>query len=141
MALRLPYRPFMPVSESARKLLETVVSDTILSRAVYFRGSVKPVYVRGCVKLVQTRARISFPKAASENKEILSSNFRNKNMVPSSDPPSSADISLLSQFFDKSSKLVVLTGAGISTECGIPDYRSPSGAYSTGFRPITHQVK
>ncbi|GAA0162553.1 histone modifying enzyme [Lithospermum erythrorhizon] len=38
-----------------------------------------------------------------------------------------------------SKKLVVLTGAGISTESGIPDYRSPNGAYSTGFKPITHQ--
>ncbi|PIA47591.1 hypothetical protein AQUCO_01400315v1 [Aquilegia coerulea] len=32
-----------------------------------------------------------------------------------------------------------MTGAGISTESGIPDYRSPNGAYSTGFKPITHQ--
>uniref|UniRef100_A0A7N0TVB5 NAD-dependent protein deacylase n=1 Tax=Kalanchoe fedtschenkoi TaxID=63787 RepID=A0A7N0TVB5_KALFE len=36
-------------------------------------------------------------------------------------------------------RVVVMTGAGISTECGIPDYRSPNGAYSTGFKPITHQ--
>jgi NAD-dependent deacetylase sirtuin 4 len=33
----------------------------------------------------------------------------------------------------------VLTGAGISTESGVPDYRSPGGAYSSGFRPMTHQ--
>ncbi|XP_039157838.1 NAD-dependent protein deacylase SRT2-like [Eucalyptus grandis] len=37
-------------------------------------------------------------------------------------------------------KLVVLTGAGMSTEYGIPDYRSPNGAYSADYRPITHQA-
>ena len=30
-------------------------------------------------------------------------------------------------------------GAGVSTESAIPDYRSPTGAYSTGFKPMTHQ--
>lgn len=34
--------------------------------------------------------------------------------------------------------LVVLTGAGVSTESGIPDYRSPAGSYSKGHRPMTH---
>lgn len=35
---------------------------------------------------------------------------------------------------------VVLTGAGCSTESGVPDYRGPAGAYTTsGFRPMTHQ--
>ena len=36
-------------------------------------------------------------------------------------------------------QLVVLTGAGCSTESSVPDYRGPQGAYSTGFKPITHQ--
>ena len=36
------------------------------------------------------------------------------------------------------SRLVVLTGAGISTPSGIPDYRSPDGSYSRGHKPITH---
>ncbi|KAJ4715225.1 NAD-dependent protein deacylase [Melia azedarach] len=65
--------------------------------------------------------------------------LRDRKVVPDADPPSIEDINRLYQFFDNSAKVMVLTGAGISTECGIPDYRSPNGAYSSGFRPITHQ--
>ena len=47
-------------------------------------------------------------------------------------------------FIEKSSRgpgqsCVVISGAGCSTESKIPDYRSPNGAYSTGFKPMTHQ--
>jgi len=34
--------------------------------------------------------------------------------------------------------VVVLTGAGISTDSGIPDYRSPTGSYSVGHKPMLH---
>lgn len=34
----------------------------------------------------------------------------------------------------------VITGAGVSTESGIPDYRGPSGRYvQTSKKPMTHQ--
>ncbi len=36
--------------------------------------------------------------------------------------------------------VVVLSGAGLSTESGIPDYRGPSGAYSRNHTPITYQL-
>jgi NAD-dependent SIR2 family protein deacetylase len=41
----------------------------------------------------------------------------------------------LHAFLDRSKRLVVLTGAGCSTDSGIPDYRSPGGAW-TLHKPI-----
>ena len=41
----------------------------------------------------------------------------------------------LGELIDRSQRLVVLTGAGCSTESGIPDYRSPGGAWSR-HKPI-----
>lgn len=35
-------------------------------------------------------------------------------------------------------KVVALTGAGVSTDSGIPDYRGPQGSYSWGHKPMTH---
>ena len=35
-------------------------------------------------------------------------------------------------------QLVAITGAGVSTDSGIPDYRSPAGSYSKGHKPMTH---
>ena len=47
----------------------------------------------------------------------------------------------LSDFAEKireSDEIVVFTGAGISTESGIPDFRSPGGIW-TRYRPVTFQ--
>lgn len=40
-----------------------------------------------------------------------------------------SDLQSLRDFIDRSRNLLVLTGAGCSTESGIPDYRGPSGAW------------
>ena len=45
----------------------------------------------------------------------------------------------LSEFVRKAKRLVVLTGAGCSTESGIPDYRSPGGAW-TRHKPIQYSA-
>src|ERR1051325_3069524 len=45
----------------------------------------------------------------------------------------------LADFLDRSRRLVVLTGAGCSTESGIPDYRSPGGAW-TRHKPIYYSA-
>lgn len=40
------------------------------------------------------------------------------------------DTERLAQLIDESSRIVVFTGAGVSTESGIPDFRSPGGLWS-----------
>ena len=44
----------------------------------------------------------------------------------------------LARFIADAHRLVVFTGAGVSTESGIPDFRSPGGRWST-YRPVTIQ--
>lgn len=47
-------------------------------------------------------------------------------------------ITRLRQMVDEAQKVVAFTGAGISTECGIPDFRSPGGLW-TKLRPIAFE--
>jgi len=49
--------------------------------------------------------------------------------------PASDDLSRLRDLIDGARTVVPFTGAGISTECGIPDFRSPGGIW-TKLRPI-----
>ena len=58
-------------------------------------------------------------------------------MTMGSDSPNGS-ILQLKEFLSRSRRVVVFTGAGISTESGIPDFRSPGGIWSK-YRPIEYQ--
>jgi NAD-dependent deacetylase len=45
------------------------------------------------------------------------------------------DVERLRSMIEESKRGVVFTGAGISTESGIPDFRSPGGIW-TQYKPI-----
>jgi len=62
----------------------------------------------------------------------------NEIYVPPYEKPLSDQINKLQEFISNSKRLFILTGAGISTESGIPDYRSEGvGLYArTTNRPM-----
>lgn len=57
--------------------------------------------------------------------------------VPAAPPP--ADAAALRRFLDRHRRLFVLTGAGISTGSGIPDYRDADGAWKRP-QPVSYQA-
>ena len=62
--------------------------------------------------------------------------------VPKHKTVEEEDIQRVQDFVTEAQNLLVITGAGISTESGIPDYRSEGvGSYATSTkRPIQHKV-
>ncbi|HET9659662.1 MAG TPA: NAD-dependent deacylase [Thermomicrobiales bacterium] len=52
-----------------------------------------------------------------------------------SSEPAAEQIAELARLLKTAGRVVVLTGAGISTESGIPDYRGPNGIWATGKPP------
>ncbi|GJQ78198.1 putative NAD-dependent protein deacylase [Trypoxylus dichotomus] len=64
----------------------------------------------------------------------------NFNFIPKHLPVEKTSINLLKEFINNSKRLLVLTGAGISTESGIPDYRSEEvGLYArSNHKPIQY---
>lgn len=91
---------------------------------------------------LQNRRKCSFSKRFSSNAVAEESGeCSHTAYVPVSNPATGEDVEKLQEFVDRSSRIFVLTGAGISTESGIPDYRSKDvGLYDrVNHRPMQHQ--
>lgn len=52
--------------------------------------------------------------------------------------PPAADNAAIAAWISRSARVVAFTGAGISTESGIPDFRSPGGVWSK-YQPVYYQ--
>lgn len=52
--------------------------------------------------------------------------------------PHQDEVQSLADYLKKYSRTVVVTGAGVSTSSGIPDYRGPQGSYKRGHKPMVH---
>ena len=63
----------------------------------------------------------------------------NPSPAPDVPPVTQADLDRLVTFLQEHRNVLVITGAGCSTESNIPDYRGPQGAYTSGFKPMFHQ--
>jgi hypothetical protein len=89
--------------------------------------------------------RTSFVEAApapTDAPEAPNSSVRPPGLAaaaPAAEPCTPQQLDRLVDFLSSCKHVVALTGAGISTESNIPDYRGPNGAYTTGFSPMTHQ--
>ena len=52
---------------------------------------------------------------------------------------SASSAALVANFLREKRHVICLTGAGVSTDSGIPDYRGVNGSYKRGHKPMIHQ--
>ncbi|MGI8522809.1 MAG: SIR2 family NAD-dependent protein deacylase, partial [Nocardioides sp.] len=69
------------------------------------------------------------------NRTPLTPSPRGRHQYPDAVVAAESDLDLLAGLLADASRIVAFTGAGISTESGIPDYRGPGGVWETRRPP------
>mmetsp|Transcript_20188 Transcript_20188/g.29702 ORF Transcript_20188/g.29702 Transcript_20188/m.29702 type:complete len:421 (-) Transcript_20188:165-1427(-) len=112
-----------------------VPPEALLSIALF--PSLKKSVVLTSKRSVHIHGRVSFRPAGRLSPSTHSAGERpvDPNTLSSSLPNS---VSKLKQWFDGKQNILCLTGAGISTDSGIPDYRGHKGSYHKGHKPMIH---
>ncbi|GFO08611.1 NAD-dependent protein deacylase [Plakobranchus ocellatus] len=95
---------------------------------------------KSCAKTSFYGSRLLHRRHLSQNKGLQSVYAQNDRFIPLCSNPSASDLAKLQKFLDMHPSIFVLTGAGLSTESGIPDYRSEGvGLYATSpNRPVQY---
>ena len=83
--------------------------------------------------LVSSKLVSGFSKNKNHASQMRKLNAVIKNIYTLNIPePSEVEIEDLKLFLKNKASCLVITGAGCSTESGIPDYRGPNGSYKRG---------
>lgn len=107
-----------------------------------------PVVASDSFLIRRCYATSSSSKSSQQPSQQHESHFSPIGIIPSNHmdqshvilPPTPLEVDQLTAFLQAHNKLVCITGAGISTASGIPDYRGPNGSYRVpGHKPILHQ--
>ncbi|GMH43052.1 hypothetical protein BSKO_10974 [Bryopsis sp. KO-2023] len=90
--------------------------------------------------------KVRWPEAGTSSKpEEEASNFSGIRppvvpvTAPAAPPIGKDQLEKLVDLLTSCKNVLLLSGAGVSTESGTPDYRGQNGAYTTGYKPMTHQ--
>lgn len=90
-------------------------------------------------RLTTIAGSLSAPRATRRLSSLAATDVHIGTIAPDSAITRPAEaVEALVDFCRGRSSLVVLTGAGISTESGIPDYRGENGSYKQGHKPVQH---
>ena len=125
-----------PVASFHTKIIHSTSSTR--TTMVSLTGQTSITFRRSTARMAKKATGGLRPSAAATN---------NKPMVRPADPQSViSDPSHLEEkalqladWLSSRNKVFCLTGAGLSTDSGIPDYRGHKGSYHVGHKPIIHQ--